>query len=694
MVSMVPGRLYCPRFSTISSIRITLHARLKVFRERKFSSITKNSFKTFFTNLRISKASLPFPKKTKQQNYQFRRQKARIKTLDEANLKANADKAANEARRQGLYSEAENTIWQIKTTYTGGDRVLEFCLDGLKGRKESLFGHILSVPKPAARPAATIDVLRKEVELLQSQGDDEIEQLPLVEFAGGEVEELDTWQTVLVGNENSAVAGLIDRLNNSDWVKKGLNYLGSSGGPQSETCPFCQQNTITIKLRDDIKNYFDENYEKALDALRNLQASYNGLAGSLPSIGDLQTSVFATEQKAEIELALGTLVRTVETNQTLIAEKVRQPSQKATLALTGGLVDGLNAIHRQVNDKVKVQNEKVKKKAETPLKIKTTFWQIMRLDYDQTLSKYLTDISGIDQNNRALELPIADNVGETVKQNNEIAQSQKTTVNIDEAIQNINAGLVELGIDSFSIVKHQESFYRTSRNGKLDRTFKTLSEGEKMIISFLYFRELCKGRSNDLAAATKKIIVIDDPISSLSHLYVFNVGRLIKNTFLRTDHYDQVFVFAHSLYFFYEIVETDPDKRKLTHKLLRLSKNPTGSFLAEMRYEEIQSDYQAYWYIIRDLEQPPALIANSMRNILEYFFNFIEKKDLNNLFQKQELSAVRFQAFNRFINRESHSLGQNIFDYKEFNYDDFRTAFEAIFPAAGYREHFLEMMKK
>lgn len=54
-----------------------------------------------------------------------------------------------------------------------------------------------------------------------------------------------------------------------------------------------------------------------------------------------------------------------------------------------------------------------------------------------------------------------------------------------------------------------------------------------------------------------------------------------------------------------------------------------------MKYEEIQNDYQAYWYIIKDQNQPPALIANCMRNILEYFFNFVEKQDYNNVFQKR-----------------------------------------------------------
>ena len=81
-----------------------------------------------------------------------------------------------------------------------------------------------------------------------------------------------------------------------------------------------------------------------------------------------------------------------------------------------------------------------------------------------------------------------------------------------------------------------------------------------------------------------------------------------------------------------------------------MTKNSDGSHILDMKYEEIQNDYQSYWQIIKDEKQPPALIANCMRNIIEYFFNFIEKKDLNNVFQKPELQDNKFQAFCRYVN--------------------------------------------
>ena len=115
-----------------------------------------------------------------------------------------------------------------------------------------------------------------------------------------------------------------------------------------------------------------------------------------------------------------------------------------------------------------------------------------------------------------------------------------------------------------------------------------------MIISFLYFRELSKGKMSASETQNKKIIVIDDPIYSLSHVYIFNIGQMIKNDFFNPDQYDQVFVLTHSLYFFYELADINHQRRKENQKLFRMIKNLEGSKILEMKYDEIQNDYHSY----------------------------------------------------------------------------------------------------
>ena len=113
-----------------------------------------------------------------------------------------------------------------------------------------------------------------------------------------------------------------------------------------------------------------------------------------------------------------------------------------------------------------------------------------------------------------------------------------------------------------------------------------------------------------------------------------------------------------------------------------------------MGSNEVQNDYQSYWLIIKNQnENDKFMVANAMRNIIEYFFGFMEKQqDLNGIFQKPELSANDYRAFKRYINRESHSDLTNISDFKDFDLNKFQEAFEKVFKETGYEEHYTQMI--
>ena len=588
---------------------------------------------------------------------------------------------------------AENKTWEIKGTYTGGDRVLEYCLEGLKGKKGKLFNHISAIAKLAQKPDKTTDQLKKEVESLQGDNAQKLASLPAINFASHKFETSSLLQKEIIGNENSSVAELIKQLDNSDWVKEGLEYLPDDIADERKPCPFCQEKTITKTVVDNIKDYFDETHENDLNGLKELLTKYEAAMRSISLKENYGSHALVIESKSDFENKYSNIERILDENKRKIEDKLKTPSQKSILTDSTDAIDNFNLFVKEINQKVVEHNRKIDNKDESLNQIKNMFWNLMRWEYDQTISAYEKDSKDIQKKTKEINTEIRSIENNITTQKDIITKQQRNTVNIEEAIANINSGLVELGIDSFRIVKHSDVFYKIVRDEQDSNTFQTLSEGEKMIISFLYFRELCEGKKNATDISNRKIVVIDDPISSLSHIYVFNIGQLIKNNFFNSGKYEQVFVLTHSLYFYYELTDANHERRNDNQKLFRMIKNCDGSQILDMKYDEIQNDYQSYWYIVKDENQPPALIANCMRNIIEYFFNFIEKKDLNNVFQKPELKKNQYQAFCRYINRESHSLGQNIFDYKEFNYSDFKEALGLVFQESGYKEHFEEMIK-
>lgn len=585
---------------------------------------------------------------------------------------------------------SENKTWEIKTSFAGGDRVLEYCLTGLMGMKASIFSHLLKTKKLELKPNKTTDQLKKEVEALQGS---KVSPLPAIIFGVHTIESNPIFQKVIVGNENSTVAELIRKLNNSDWVKEGLSYIPDTIVGEAESCPFCQKETITQLVAGNIRDYFDKDYVNDISELKKLSGEYGIGINQIENKEAYESNPFIVEKRVEFENKYNVLLKALNENKRKIEEKLKTPSQKFLLSDVSPEVGDLNKFIQEINADIAVHNEKMEKKEVSLEGIKKQFWDVMRWEYDQTISAFENESKDIEGKIKAIQYQITNIDRNISSQNKVIAEQQRNTVNIDEAIKNINNGLLELGIESFRIGKHSDFLYRIVRGQEDVNVFKSLSEGEKMVISFLYFREFCKGKRNVSHGSKKKIVVIDDPISSLSHIYVFNIGQLIKCDFLRSSFYDQVFVFTHSLYFFYELADIDHDRREKTQKLFRMVKNNNGTQIIEMKYEEVQNDYQAYWQVIRDDKHPPALIANCMRNIVEYFFGFIEKRDINMVFQKPELQATKYQAFCRYINRESHSLGQNIFDYKEFNYADFKEALRLVFKESGYEKHYERMIK-
>lgn len=599
---------------------------------------------------------------------------------------------------------AKTALWKIKTDYSGGDRVLEFCLDGYKGSKDNLFNHIVGLAKPNEKPTKSVDDLKNDLQSISGDNAQKHSSLPQITFIGQSVELETLFSKQIIGNENSTVSQLIKELGNSDWVKAGLKFLPEELNDENASCPFCQEKTISKTLVASIKSYFDASYESDINSLNTLLEKYSKAIQSIPNKEAFEANPKFEAHRKDFEIKYNALSTIVDANKKLVEDKIKTPSLSVTLKSSTEALKELNGVIIKINALIEEHNKNIDQKATVKSNIKTTFWQIMRWDYDQTIYSINADKATSRGSSNALEDSIEDYKTKISQQYAIIAEQQKQTVNIEEAVKNINNGLTELGITDFKIKNHSENLYKIVRGENVDKVFRSLSEGEKMIISFLYFIELCRGKKAASEVGKKKIIVIDDPISSLSHIYVFNIGRLIKNEFFgkkdtkngTTDwiyKYEQVFILTHSLYFFYEITETKNDDRKATQKLFRLTKNDRGSSFVPMSYEEIQNDYQAYWSIIKDEKQPSALIANCMRNIIEYFFNFVEKKDLNNFFQQEPLKNNRFQAFYRYINRESHSLGQNIFDFKEFDYKDFKEAFAELFKVAGYEGHYKKMIR-
>lgn len=604
-------------------------------------------------------------------------------------------------RKKNALTECSNTynnirtgavdkVWEIKTTYAGGDRVLEYCIKGLM-KKEKLYENLKSIKIPDNSISDTIESLKNRAAALVDENAKTISTIEKISFKTLNPDENELLSKQITSSAEGPIAEFIETLGNSDWVNEGLSFIKNERN-NLQRCPFCQQETLTSELLSSIKSVFDGKYKEDLDTLGKCLENYQRNIDAI-NLNNINQSYFTNEEVKIWAITSKAILSTLNENVKKIENKIEHPQEKTTLKTISQEINSLNDIITKANNRIVEYNKSIANRDKSLADVKNKFWELMRKNYDQTIEgdkraekNYVTQKSSLEKEISIIE-------AEILAIQSKLINLRKKTVNIDASVDAINLRLSDLGISGFKIEKFDDTMYCLARDGKKNNIFRSLSEGEKTLISFLYFIERCHGVFEPTKSVGTKSVIIDDPISSLSHIYIFNIGQYIKKEFINNPVYSQVIVLTHSLYFFYELTFTKKEDRDQKQELYRLVKTPQGTEIKSMRYEEIQNDYQTYWSTIKDPNQQPALIANCMRNIIEHFFAFVRKRDFNNVFQLPELADDKFKSFNRYMNRESHSLGQNIFDIKEFDYDHFIEGLKLVFEKCGYGDHYKAMMK-
>lgn len=110
----------------------------------------------------------------------------------------------------------QKKIWAIKDEFTGKDSVLAYCLDGLKKSKSQLFTFLMDREKVSEEIDYEIESLIKEAEEITS-GEGKVLSINKIGLIEDKLEKSELLKKVIVGNNNSTVASVIEELKNSDW---------------------------------------------------------------------------------------------------------------------------------------------------------------------------------------------------------------------------------------------------------------------------------------------------------------------------------------------------------------------------------------------------------------------------------------------------------------------------------------------
>lgn len=439
------------------------------------------------------------------------------------------------------------------------------------------------------------------------------------------------WNKVIVGKSDVDIADLIAKLNINDWVSRGRSYIQE----QDSTCPFCQQPTITDKFKASLENYFDESYSKDITKLKDLRNEYIYI---VEGFVDALENIINSKQGGE-KLDLVSFTEQVQLfkdlfflNKERLENKIKEPSRSITLITLKKPLEAINKLIKEANTKIEKHNEIVKNFTSSKASLIKSIWRYITEEFKTSTEKFIKEKSGLEKGIALLNKDLDLKREKYKSLDLEIKNLNKNVTSIQPAIDEINRLLKSYGFLNFSITPALEKgFYQIKRdNGEIAET--TLSEGEVTFVTFLYFLQLAKGGVTADEVSKERILIIDDPISSLDSNILFIISTLLKEMIksIKSDRGDikQVIILTHNVYFHKEVSYEGLNRKgeKSLFWILRKTNN-ISQIYPYGNNNPIQSSYELLWREIKEWQNNSGItIQNALRRILENYFNILGSK--------------------------------------------------------------------
>ncbi|MBJ8393525.1 AAA family ATPase, partial [Citrobacter cronae] len=640
-----------------------------------------------------------------------------IFTLSEANQESQDKINSNNKERAKLSARLEKLNEEIAEKEGMKETIVDHCardifnrtvndrkslsdfLDGAK-IKRSFYERMVATPLSDVR--TTTEALTDKWRMLSQSEGTLVGEIHIPPTTVLTEEAIKLMQEPVMPASSTQFSALIQKIGNADWVRQGQHYI------HDDVCPFCQQSFNVMAFSRELIQMFDESYQTSLGTLS--QAAER-LAQDCDNLAEFERRV-ATHAFVDEGSPILSLVKTVNKGVQILLQqflnKLKEPSQAIT---PENIQSALSSLQNEVdafNTRVRENNRLAENFGQEKRTLSADVMAHLRRICDEFFTERDRQLGELQNevDTRLREVGILAAGKKTLDDETNTLTGQLS--DIQPTINIINANLRLLGITGFEIICHDDEMklYRLRRGNEPEKAevFKSLSEGEKTIVSFLYFIESCSGSlTPETVNPENKLIVIDDPISSLSHNYIYEVAALIKRKIIKAAAARHVVILTHNMFFFQEILLNsgrlqDNREAPVNWSLLRIIKSDYSS-CEKLSMHEMLNEYQALWQTLKDVRDEktqPVVLFNTMRNILEYYFSFACKneklKEALESLASEHSDAGEYDSFYRAINRHSHSDGRNIFSTGVIDKERYLKMFRRVFIQTDDDDHYLTMM--
>lgn len=603
-------------------------------------------------------------------------------------------------------SISKDKFWKIKQKFDEQNTPINNALSGVRGKKETFFSRVLHENKNNKAELKAKSELEMIAIKCYETSDEPITLIANISYT--ELEKLES-NTILdkpiVGREDLDIASLIKGLNNSDWVKTGMKYIPLS----NNKCPFCQQ-ILPFNLEEKLNNYFDKTYEEDKNKVIKLQNDYSTASNNyLNKINTLLNSQYEQLNKVELQSVFALLKKTVEKNLTNISKKIESLSQRFSLKSIIEYCKRIEELIQEANTKIEEHNTFIQNIKLERQKLETLVWKYICEELKDDVKEYSDNFEKLEAEKLMLESEKAEKNNELTEHKNTLVELEKKQTSVKPTLNNINKLLSDFNFTGFKLeIGENEYTYKIIRPDGTP-VARSLSEGESSFVTFLYFYNLLKGSQSTTGLTNNKIVVIDDPVSSLDNDILFIVSTLIRRLFgniaNNSSTIKQLFIFTHNAYFFNEVTYNNGFLKNQEFRYFIIKKiNNETKVKNYINEKPINSTYDNLWNEIRIAEYDKTgvhiiSIQNTMRRIIEYYFQFLGGIDIKNLHtseilkDKDDISI--YKSLMSWINAGSHSTFDDLYyvESDDSMLEKCLIVFRKIFEDSGNLAHYNMMMK-
>lgn len=601
-----------------------------------------------------------------------------------------------------LISNKTDDIW--KNSEVRNNTLLIPALKGFRGDKTEFFNKNLTEINNSSELLSLEELETKATSIFSTNPKtcNSIESIPIDLLQNTETHSL--WFERVIGKNDVDIADLINHMGiSSDWVNTGIKYLQSD----SNTCPFCQKNTINEEFRKSLENYFDTSYTQKKDKLISLQSTYKYDSSRLTAIVRQVIDFHTSPQLYDFDLNLfeqiaKNLNLKIDYNKQIMKDKIEEPSQIIELKDTFVEINQLNEIVSRSNQLIREHNTLIRDLSVSKQEIISQIWNYVIQKNKNILDQYLKSKNGIDSAITSMTRSISNIVKNIEENESKVVSLNKTQTNTQTTVDEINATLTAFGFNGFSIQPVDNNKYQLHRKDG-SKANETLSEGEISFITFLYFYHLCKGGTSEETISSNRVIVIDDPISSLDSNILFVISSLVKNIVYNIKNakeyqVKQLIILTHNIYFHKEasFVSGKTQEDSKVHFWLLRKSNDITSVKSHGTKNPILSSYELLWRELEEVQISSISLQNSMRRIIENYFKILGGIGDDDILAKFENPQEKMicRSLICWVNDGSHCIPDDLYiDGQYASSDEYRQVFRAIFENSGHLAHYEMMMR-